>query len=494
MDSKQHTFLPDPAGLWGLTLFIILTGIGGAKALRDGDTLWHIRMGQEMIERGEILKTDLFSHTVYGQPWHAHEWLWEVIMAALHDWAGLAGVVITSLAVVGLTFTIIFKVAAKFAGDGPSSLAMASALPYVYIHLLARPHLFTWLGAALTLYLLERGGRWPWLLVPLTAIWANLHGGVLFGLVLQTIFLAGYFLDNFQRNIPRWLKDCWTESSTALLVLFACVVAACINPFGYQIFLFPFKVAAPVFTQSISEWKAPDFQELWFAKPWIIGIVLMMLWSGKKFPWRWNLLVLFLLWQTLGHVRNLSIAALLLIPCFAMFFRDLASCINLPTRKAAVERVELTLSAWSGPLLTVVLAILLFGLIAANFAGARNLADRRFPPAKENLEAVVNFLDKGYPPGNLLNDYEWGDYLIYAMKSPPKVFIDGRADMYGEEVFSDHGKILGMDKEVDKLLEKYSIGWALLLRDNLLGRYLLDCRGWRSIYTDEHIVVLSVNK
>lgn len=494
MSSARRTLLPDPAGLWGLTLFIILCGIGGAKALKDGDTLWHIRMGQEMIARGEILKTDLFSHTVYGQPWHAHEWLWEIIMAAVHDRTGLAGVVILSLAVVGLTFTLIFKITTRYAGEGlATSLAMAMALPYIYIHLLARPHLFTWLGATLTLYLLERGGRWPWLLVPITALWANLHGGVLFGLVLQVIFLAGNCLDRYRSDLRNWLGTCWGENRAAFFVLLACVAAALVNPFGYQIFLFPFKVAAPVFAQGISEWKAPDFQELWFAKPWVIGIVLMMFWSGRKISWRWNLLVLFLFWQTLGHVRNLSIAALLLIPCFAMFFKEVAADLKL-RRKERNDRTELVLSPWSGPVLTVLLALGFSGLIAWDVAGAREIADKRFPPAKENLAEVVAFLEKGYPSGNLLNDYEWGDYLVYAFKNPPRVFIDGRADMYGEEVFSDHSKILDMDKEAERLLEKYQVSWTLLQKDTQLGRYLLQCRGWQLLYTDDSIEILAKGK
>ena len=493
MSSTRRTLLPDPAGLWGLTLFIILCGIGGAKALKDGDTLWHIRMGQEMLARGEILKTDLFSHTVYGQPWHTHEWLWEIIMAAVHDWAGLGGVVIVSLAVVGLTFTLIFKVAARYAGEGfSSSLAMALALPYIYLHLLARPHIFTWLGATLTLYLLERDGRWPWLLVPMTTIWANLHGGVLFGLVLQTIFMAGNCLDNYQSDIRNWLKVSWAEGKPAFWVLIACIAAALVNPFSYQIFLFPFKVAATVFTRAIGEWHAPDFQELWFAKPWVIGLVIIAIWSGRKIPWRWILLTLFLLWQTLSHVRNLSLAALLLIPCFAMFFRDVSEDLKF-RRKNRTDHTELILSRWSGPVFTVLLALVFSGLITFDVAGAKAIADKRFPPAKENLAKVVNFLENGYPAGNLLNDYEWGDYLIYSFKTPPKVFIDGRADMYGEAVFEDHGKMMNLDKDIDNLIKIYGVTWSLLNRDSILNRYLRDCKSWVSIYSDDEVEILTRN-
>ena len=125
--NSRRTFLPDAAGLWGLVIFVTLTLVGSNKALNDGDTLWHIKMGQVMLERGEVLTHDIFSHTAYGQPWHAHEWLSEIIMAFLYNGAGLPGVTIFYFAIVGLTFTLIFKVASRVAGDGSACVAMAAA-------------------------------------------------------------------------------------------------------------------------------------------------------------------------------------------------------------------------------------------------------------------------------------------------------------------------------------------------------------------------------
>lgn len=486
----KRTLLPDPAGLWGLTIFIVLAAVAGNKALKDGDTLWHIKMGQVMLERGELLTRDIFSHTAYGQPWHAHEWLSEVVMAILYDISGLPGVTIVYFAIFSLAVTLIFKIAGRLAGEGPSSVAVALALPCMYIHLLARPHVFTWLGASLTLYLLERDGRWPWLLIPITAVWANLHAGVLFGLTLQAVFIAGKLFDIIQAQPSRWRGDGWMELRQPFVLLGLCLLAACLNPFGYQLFLFPFKVAVPIFTQQISEWRSPDFQELWFAKPWIVGIVFMAIWIGRKLSWRWNLLMLFLFWQTLSHVRNLSIAALLLVPCFAMLFQDLFSYLQW-RRETNQTRMELSLSPWSGPLVIILLTTT--ALVAAGGAdlfGLRSRIQEHFTPPKNDMPAVVEFLKAGYPHGNLLNEYEWGDYLLYAFDTPPKVFIDGRADMYGEKIFSDYKKIVGLDKDTDRLLDQYDIGWVLFPEDHILVRYLRDCKNWQTVFKGSTDVVL----
>lgn len=485
----RRAILPDLAGIWGVVIFLTLTAIAGSKALKDGDTLWHIKMGQVMLDRGEVLKQDLFSHTAYGQPWHAHEWLSEIVMAGLHGWAGLPGVTIFFFAVVGLTFNLLFKVASRIAGEMPSTLATAFALLCIYFHLLARPHIFTWLGAALTLYLLERGGRWPWLLLPVTVLWTNLHGGVLFGLVLQLIFIAGKLLDHVQSTGTLSLRSWWDTSKAALLLLALCIAATCLNPFGYHIFLYPLKVADPVFTQAIGEWQSPDFQQEWFARIWVVALMFLTIWTGRKLSWRWLLLILFLLWQTLGHVRHLSMAALLLIPCFAVLFEDLGRHLNF-LRRTNPESRELTLSPWSGPLAIILLTLVFIGAAGTNAFSIGNIVREMYHPPKD-YTPVMAYLQKGYPEGNLLNEYEWGDYLLYGLDRPPRVFIDGRADMYGPEIFSDYGKMAGVEAETEALLEKYRVGWVLFPKNHMLIRHLKGCKGWHPLYEDEEVEILA---
>ena len=489
--ASRRAILPDLAGIWALVIFMTLTAVAGSKALKDGDTLWHIKMGQIMLERGEILRQDLFSHTAYGQPWHAHEWLSEIVMAGLHGWAGLPGVTIFFFAIAALTFSLLFKVASRIAGEMPSTLATAFALVCIYFHLLARPHIFTWLGAALTLYLLERGGRWPWLLLPVTVLWTNLHGGVLFGLVVQLIFIVGKLLDHIQETGSLRLKSWWGTSQASLLLLALCIAATCLNPFGYQIFLYPLKVAAPVYTQAIGEWQSPDFQQEWFARIWVVALMFLTIWTGRKLSWRWLLLILFLLWQTLGHVRHLSMAALLLIPCFAVLFKDLGSHLSFHRRTNPGSH-ELTLSPWSGPFAVVFIALTFIGAAGTNALGIGNIMKEVFQPPKD-YTPVMAYLQEGYPQGNLLNEYEWGDYLLYGLDRPPRVFIDGRADMYGPEIFSDYRKLAGVEAETEALLEKYRVGWVLFTKNHILVRYLKDCKGWHPIYEDEEVGILAKN-
>jgi hypothetical protein len=132
--------------------------------------------------------------------------------------------------------------------------------------------------------------------------------------------------------------------------------------------------------------------------------------------------------------------------------------------------------------------------MAANgpaFPDSRKLFQAVIPVSEETHPVhAVAFLQANPLPGNMFNKYSWGGYLIFALDPPQKVFIDGRADMYGEEIFGDYQKIVGIKKEVDELLEKYAVNFVLFDTDAPLVRYLTATKRWREIYRDEEASIL----
>src|SRR5256714_9430037 len=59
----------------------------------DPDTYWHLASGQWMLDHHEILRADIFSSTMNGQPYSVGEWLGEIVLAIVFNagsWAGLA--------------------------------------------------------------------------------------------------------------------------------------------------------------------------------------------------------------------------------------------------------------------------------------------------------------------------------------------------------------------------------------------------------------------
>ncbi|MDP2106686.1 MAG: hypothetical protein Q8J76_11885, partial [Desulfobulbaceae bacterium] len=117
-------------------------------------------------------------------------------------------------------------------------------------------------------------------------------------------------------------------------------------------------------------------------------------------------------------------------------------------------------------------------------------AEKLFPLPEKFSPGALHYLAEHPPQGRMFNDYSLGGYLIYALDPPQKVFIDGRADMYGEEIFADYGKISKVEKETDALLAQYRVDWIIYPWDHPLVRYLMAGRDWSEAYRDSLVVIL----
>lgn len=481
---KPISFLPDIAGLYGFLTFALLVIFDSGKALVDGDTLWHIAAGRHMLAEHSILTQDIFSHTVFGKPWTAHEWLSEIIMAWLHQHTGITGTVIFFFLVAALSFWLLFRIVSDLAGDWIAIFSVSVALTFSMTHMLARPHVFSWLFGVITLYALHKRGRWYWLLPLITIFWANLHGGFILGLALQGLVLGGEILEHIFSGYPFDLSALLRRLRRPAAFFVLSILAAAINPFGFRLYLFPFQVTSGIFSTGIVEWLSPDFQEQWLFKLFLLLMLLFM--SLRRMPTTWTdrLFVLFFFNAALTHQRYIGMTAVFLCPYFARML----SCLPWPTKRFHMARTEaepIPTSSVSGPVITIVLATTL--ILFAGFSGPRtkNVLETFLPlPSESHPVKAVEYLNRTRPPGRMFNKYSWGGYLIYAMDPPQKVFIDGRADMYGEEIFGDYQKIASLDKEAEELLDRYQIDWILFPTDSALVRFLKATQDWQETYSD----------
>src|SRR5215208_5282295 len=80
-----------------LLLVILLSGTpltlaSLPKVFRDGDTSWHLAVGQWIVRHRDISSADPFSFTAAGKPWVAMEWLSDLIFTGAYSLAGYAGI------------------------------------------------------------------------------------------------------------------------------------------------------------------------------------------------------------------------------------------------------------------------------------------------------------------------------------------------------------------------------------------------------------------
>src|SRR5260370_32198394 len=174
----------------------LATPLGWQRLLKDADTTLHIRIGQQILSTGSIPTIDWFSFSKPGGTWYAFEWLSEVMLASAYNLAGFKGVVLLAGMLIALYFTLLLKYAIWRGANGMIALVvvlMAATVSTIHFH--ARPHLFTLLFLTGAIWILEHNlrARWRlvWMLVPLTALRANLHGGFVIFLVLLALCSAG---------------------------------------------------------------------------------------------------------------------------------------------------------------------------------------------------------------------------------------------------------------------------------------------------------------
>src|SRR5215813_2912362 len=117
MNGKTRFWLPSVADIFFLCPFLFLALKGGSNLLNDADTGYHIRTGEYIIRNLTVPQYDIFSNIEPPLPWVAHEWLSEVIMALVHRFSGLTGVVIFFSFWIGVISFLLFTFARSLEFD-----------------------------------------------------------------------------------------------------------------------------------------------------------------------------------------------------------------------------------------------------------------------------------------------------------------------------------------------------------------------------------------
>src|SRR3984893_13479590 len=181
---SARALLPLWVGIGTYALFLL----AGNRLLIDPDTLWQITVGQWIIDHNAVPTTDVYSFTMRGQPWISTQWLAQVMFAKSYALFGWSGPVVLAATAIAATFALLTKFVSRRLSDSTTLVFVAAALALTVPHLLARPHVLAlpvmvaWVGGMIAAA--DRRGIPSFWLLPLMALWANLHGGFVFGLVL----------------------------------------------------------------------------------------------------------------------------------------------------------------------------------------------------------------------------------------------------------------------------------------------------------------------
>lgn len=458
-----------------LLLFLILT-----HTPADPDMWWHLRNGQEMVHQRAILLEDRFSYTRYGAPWVNVFWLPDLLLYGIYRLAGFFGLsLITAIAGAAL-FTHLWRSRRRtpFLSAFIVILAAIAIAPFWSV----RPQIVSFLLLA---WLAEWLGKWrqsptrPFWLPLLFLLWANAHGGFIWGFLYLLAFLVGEFLE-------RHLHPETTPSTRSLLELgfwaLLSLPLTLLNPSGLALWRLPFHTVDV--SMGIYEWLSPDFHKP-FLHPvlWILFLYLLGL-SLHRVPVRLSQTLPILGFAYMGFISQRALAAflILLTPSLLEIWEEMGKAWP-SSHPEPPAHLGLLPRPWISALnATLVIGLGLGALLRAWALASPEAIHRDYP------HGAIAWLRENRPSGRLFNSYNWGGYLTFNLPEYP-VFIDGRADLYGEELIRQWQQITQAAPQAWELLDSWQVQIVLLEPDQPIVQVLIG-RGWQIAYQDQLSILL----
>lgn len=419
------------------------------------DLWFHLKAGELIVRNHAIPTQDPFSFTAHGQPWIVNAWLSEVILWAIHRLAGPNGLILLESGLVlgayGILLALWRRMGANFAlGIGVLALSvLGGAFRYT-----PRAELFGLLLASTLLFLLyadkrpglaERSAQSSTIdprlapLVALLILWPNLHMAFLNGVAILAIFLAGDRLAALLApRFPGLIDPAMPTRRFRQLALFSglAILGTLLNPYALRAWTYSSLVAgSSVFRRAIEEWlplitPAAPVNRTSLA---CLG-ALALLWAvSLAIRRRVSISSLLLVFFSLGSMlifRRQALLFTLTVPvALGELWRprlDAPLALDTPAARRAVRMVVAV-----GLVATLIL-LMGFGM---GMPLPRSYILQMGVSPLVNPTGAADFVAEHVPGRNLFNTMEQGGYLIWRLYPEHRVFIDGRVDMYGEDLF-----------------------------------------------------------
>ena len=460
----------------GMIVALLVLGFA-SRRLVEPDFWWHLRNGQQIVQSHVIPRIDTYSFGASGSPWLDHEWLSEAFFFLAYKVFALRGVVLLYFGLLALIYGAVYSLSFSRGADPITSLLVTSlAVLLGAVSIGPRPMWFGWaclMGMLLVLERFQRTGSGLWLLPPLFALWINLHGSWVFGMIVLAITIAAGLVDGRWGRVVarRWSA---TELRALLLASAVSVAALLVNPFGYRLLLYPFDLLfrQPANMKYVEEWQSVDFAKGSgkLALITVLALLLSAVFSRKRWRLADVLLLTFAVWMGLTHVRLLSFLGIVMAPVLAP---------RLPLFPPTGESPNRT------GVNAVILAVLA-GCLVYSFPTQAELEQQlrsRFPAA------ALDYMQREHITGRVLNEDWWGGYMEWNLPAV-KPFIDSRTDIFVYNgAFDDYISAFRIRQPFD-VLDKYHFDYALLEPNEPLVYVLKRSGNWQVIYSDKIAVLL----
>jgi hypothetical protein len=411
--------IPDP--LLALPPLLLALGLlTVAPARMASDTWFGLAAGRDIVRAG-LPHSDRLTVFTAGQPWQDQQWLAHLASYGLFDLGGLPLVYLVDVACLVGALCIAMLAARSLGGSPLWIAALATPLVLIQVPSAARAQTFAMPLFAALVWLLARDARSPdrriLLVLPLVALWANVHGSVVLGCALVVlrcaVGAAAALRGRDSRDLARYAG-----------IAFAALVAPFASPYGFGIVdYYRATMTNDALRSIVSEWGATTLRG-WFG-PLFFAFAAIAIAAILRPEIR------------LGLFDGLCLGLLVLVGLDA-----LRNVIWLPY--AAVILLPAGLAAWSpGSPLRSRLQPLLVWTAVAGALGAGMLAGRVSAPALEEpwpdvQGAAIARTAELDPSLRVITSVGYSDWLLWRFPElRGRVAFDIRFELLGARGLED---------------------------------------------------------
>lgn len=498
-------------------LAIILIGVFcislTPKTLQN-DTFYTIKIGEHIIENGEIDMLDPFS-------WHENleytypHWLYDVIIYLIYSVGGMTGIYISTCCFSIILGATIFLVNKKIAKNEIISFVITLLSMYLLKdYIAARAQLVTFILFIIEIYCIERlvdskEKKYMIGLIILSVLIANLHVAVWpFTFVLYLPYIAEYIMAVIEEKIAKkYGKEpsnngkitITKKDGTKLLIitLIICIFTGFLTPLGTVPYTYLIKTMQGNTTQNINEHQPlvliNDIDMICL----IIAYIALLLFSKNKISLTDLLMLSGLTLLTFFSKRQATMLILigsiilnkLIVECFVN------NNINILSDKI----IDGVMSKFGIFMITSI--VLIMSIIFIKPKLDDEYIDESSYPV-EMSDFILEYFEesgKDISQMRLYNEYNYGSYLLF--RGIP-VFIDSRADLYapefneGVDVFTDFIQSSNISTYFGKIFDKYDITHVILYKNSKMNMIIKETKlkGYKLLKQDKNFVFYEIEK
>lgn len=483
--------------------FAVAVFVRATKPLIDGDVWWHIRAGEEVLRTGSIPRIDTWSIVGNGERWISQDWLANVVLALGHG-IGRIGPTVLSMgfgALTVLSFWILWRaMALRVPAIGWASRALWLTLGLVLAGpvLGVRVQVFDLLLASIVVWLCWRyvtdpRRRWLIGLPVVAAMWANLHAGWAMLFLIGGALLVGEAID---RLLGRKLDGAsplgWRQIGELALALVVSAAALVLNPNGLDLYGYPFMtVGITGLSRYVLEWYPADLGTIYgqlLAGFALVAVLPTVLFGGRHLRAADLLIIGGLTVMAGTAIRFFLLAGPIGAAVAAVVLSPIIARTSIGRRASPMlERLSVPGDGVRGAVnLALAIGVVAVGGTVAVLGTAPRAQDAAI--AGVMPVGAVAWLDEHEPGERIFNKHEWGGY-IGLHRPHALIFMDGRADVYGDDALETYVSIIGVRDDPGVELDRYSIDHAIFAPDTPLAAWFDASPTWERAFADDVAVI-----